>query len=462
MFFYVFLVISFGVYIGAFLNLFSASVVFTNQVSLLIYIVIVFWYLKRNRQGVFFCPEVLYFIFSFIISFFDLAVLNYTSQYSSFFSLFEAIDKSRYLSMLGLILFVSGLEFGNRRAKYSLYVNHKNKYRIFPGFISSTFHVCVLCLMVLFYLTGVYSIFFKYTAGSSDGASNMGWVCTSTCLMVSTVIEFIRLKKRGVGSNKFLKNVNKVYLFNVIAFSTLLLLTGNRGDLLCIVLPPIILFYLFIHKLSNKIIILFSVVGLALFVVLGHTRNSDLDSSDVVEELDLYGVFRDFGAAYINQKGLIQYADSKGFYGLSTGVNTAISSVPFLGGLILGDINETVESNTNNLTTYQWQVKGKEDSGLGSSLYGDLYYNGGLLLFIVYMFLLGSFLSNVYSKLYNGSFVSPVALIVFLWVFSNCIYLQRAPYFYLFRYIGYSLTIYFLYYLFAAFACKIIDKCDLS
>ena len=136
--------------------------------------------------------------------------------------------------------------------------------------------------------------------------------------------------------------------------------------------------------------------------------------------------------------------------GLANGINTVVSSIPFLGGLLLDEQKHTAEKllDSNIVTTDYLNPGG---AGMGTSLLGDLYYCGGLPFLIVYMFILGYMFAYVTQKLIKGYSVSLFLLVCFCYYFANITYLLRATWYCMFRPIGFSLIIYFILYLFTTY-----------
>ena len=215
-----------------------------------------------------------------------------------------------------------------------------------------------------------------------------------------------------------------------------------------IAFPPIILYFFFIHKISNKLVLLGAMGGMFIMVLIGLTRHGYNEYEDVSGDYGYLFIFRDYGSAYVSQGGLIEYTDAHGKYGLSYGVKSLVSSVPFLGGLIISDSKKSGRVGKTNELTKELFMNANAEGGMGTNLFGDLYYAGGVPFTLFYMFILGWFLSHAYERLFNGYRLNIASLFIYCWVFSDCLYIVRAPYYVLFRQIGFTLIVfYFLYFL---------------
>ena len=406
----------------------------------------------KFRKKSLFCPESIILFIGFVITFYDILVLNNLDYIigGGLFRQFseEMVHKSTCLSLIGFSTFVIGEEIGK-----NAYEKKKNSLRIgfpdFPTVFAIPMHILAISVVTLVFMTGLYTEFMKYTLGEGENANTIN-IMISVLIMVSSVLEFLRLYKSKLNSKKItplILNINIVYVVTVIIWSLFLLLTGNRGDMMLIAFPPIILFYFLLKRFNNRYVFLGAIIGALIMIFVGLTRQGNYDYKNEVVELGLFGMFRDYGAAYVNQQGLIQYTDSHGIYGVSAGIKALASSVPFLGGLMFGDSSSSnSDGNTNKLSTEQWQLASNMDSGLGTNLLGDLYYAGGLPFVVIYMCILGWFLSYCYERLYNKKYLNAFSLFTYCWIFADCLYILRAPYYHLFRQIGFSLVIYFSLY----------------
>lgn len=412
------------------------------------------WFLIRSRRKSLFCPEVIILFLGFLITFFDVLVLNHLGYVSVFFNQFsdKMIQKSTCLSLIAYSSFFIGSEIAKQSFSKNI-SKMQTVYRNVPVGFAMPMHFLVLFVLFAIFISGQYVGFLKYT-GEEGGLTNMINIITSILIMVSSLLEFLRLhnifqntKKQSKTLTSFIIHINKFYVFNVTLWSLFLLLTGNRSDMMLIAFPPIIFFFFLIRKIGNKIVLVGAILGAFAMVFIGLTRQGEGDFAGNASELGIYGVFRDYSAAYVNQQGLIQYTDVHGTYGYGAGIKTLISSMPFLGGLLIGNQKTSNDDgNTNMLTTEQWQLSSNMDSGLGTNLLGDLYYAGGLFFVVLYMFVLGWFLSYAYERLFNGKRLNMFSLFTYCWLFADSLYILRAPYYHLFRQIGFTLIIYFVFY----------------
>lgn len=424
-----------------------------QYISMVLYLIMAVWYFIRNRKQSFFCPEIIILTLGFIITFYDVLVLNNLAFVRSFF--FQSSDaagrKAICVAMMGFDAFILGEEWAK---KYFLRIRKKTHIRfsapsLAPSAYAVPMHIITTLAILLVFLSGQYMGFMKYIYEEGKN-TNMISITISVFIMVSTVLEFLKLYKSSYKTYKilpFLGRINKIYQFNVVVWSLFLLLTGNRGDMMVIALPPVILYFFLIHKVSNKLVLIGAMAGMFVMVLIGLTRHGYNEYDEVSDDYGVFMLFRDYGSAYVSQQGLIEYTDTHGTFGLSYGVQSLVSSVPFLGSFMFGNQNKTGKTGKTNNLTKELFMSANAEGGMGTNLLGDLYYAGGIIFSVVYMFLLGWFLSDAYERLFNGYRISIATLVTYCWIFSDSLYIVRAPYYVLFRQIGFSLIVYSILYL---------------
>ena len=142
----------------------------------------------------------------------------------------------------------------------------------------------------------------------------------------------------------------------------------------------------------------------------------------------------------------MQYGETHAVAGLEYGLKVTVASIPFLSGVFIGNegFEDAATKNSNNLTTAMMNEGG---GGMGTSLFGDLYFCGGVIFAVIYMFILGYYIASAYSKLKNGNSISIISLVFFCTFFSNMIYLLRSTWYAMFRPIGFALVIMAVLYL---------------
>lgn len=423
--------------------------------SVSIYLFITIFFLYKNRRESLFCAETLLFIFGFIIFFFDEIVIK-NMDISIVSRLYTgwpiSLDhKSVHVSMLAVLSLLIGGELACLKSRF---LHQKNNHMQVRRNSTIDYNIiCVILSLIIFiYLlvllfTGQLYSFMKYDGRYADLYEGNTQIVYITILQfTNTIFEGERLKTKGCFSFvDILKKINKLYLFNFIVFSLFFILSGNRSESLLIVFPFIIIYSVYFKKISNKLFLIGVIAGFSLMVILGLTRGSDSSLGESIKTTGVYDLFRDFGPAAIAQKGLIQYTDDTKPVYFSDGILTLISSVPFLGGAVKDIFSIESGKRSSILATEQFQLSSNMDSGLGTSLVGDLYYSGKIYFVILYMFFLGYLLSVYFFRFYVTKKYNVYHLVIYVWLFSDIIYLLRAEWYSLFRYIGFSMLLIFLF-----------------
>ena len=220
------------------------------------------------------------------------------------------------------------------------------------------------------------------------------------------------------------------------------MISGNRNEALLIILPPVISYSIFIKYISNKYFLVLLTVGILGMSIIGLTRQTGVNVSSISNsELSLYGTARDFGVVSLNTKYLISYVDKKSPIYFNNAVSTAFSSIPFVGGLYVGMTGRKGDQRSADVTTMGMQSINNMDSGLGTSLIGDLYYTGSSWFVFIYMFLLGKFQAYLYNRFVVSKDYNIWLLLIYLFLFSNVVYSVRAEWTMPFRYLGFSLIL---------------------
>ena len=157
--------------------------------------------------------------------------------------------------------------------------------------------------------------------------------------------------------------------------------------------------------------------------------------------ISLFDMTRDFGYANIDSMYLIEDTDLHGAKGFNMGIISLLSSIPFVGGMLVSLFGIEEFTRSAIATTEGMNIT---YTGLGTSLVGDTYYTGGIIFVLVYFFLLGRLMSYLHSQFYFRKVINVYTLVIYAFMFSNAIYCLRSEWYTSFRYIGFSIVILFL------------------
>lgn len=182
-------------------------------------------------------------------------------------------------------------------------------------------------------------------------------------------------------------------------------------------------------------------VGVSLMIVIGLTRQSNDLALLQDKTINLYEMSRDFCFVDNNTKYLIDFTDKFSPAGFKNAFLNLLSSVPFLGGIVVSVTGLSYDTRSVDLTTQGMQLSSNMESGLGTSLMGDLYYTGGTFFTLFFMYFLGWLIATLYRRFMIEKKYDIWMLIIYLFMFSNVVYIIRAEWTMPFRYIGFSFVI---------------------
>lgn len=415
----------------------------------IIYILLCILYIRKYRSQNLFCFEFIFFIVNFIIIYFNVIVFDILDESGPAYGM--AFLGSRKADLVNMIAFYSvmiGFTTGNH---YKINIKHKlwNNYLILHKEVDFLLISRILTLIIItfsLYLatSGEISSWFHYgedNAGSGGG-SNTNLVYLTVLFMCNSVIEFSRLSKNKVKDiSTLIKNINIPYCICILLISIILLISGNRNESLLIIIPPILLYSIFIQQISNRMMLWGVAWGWLVMTVIGVLRSTgDNSSSDA--EIGAYESVRDFAFANMSTTYLINETDKAGPIYFNDAVPGIASSIPFLGGVVNMVIPRKYYRSLDE-TTYG--ILGPNPfTGLGTSLTGDLYYFGGLPFVIIYLVLLGYLVSFFFNKFTFRKKYNIWEIILYAFLFSNVVYCLRAEWLMPFRYVGFSYFIIFI------------------
>lgn len=395
-----------------------------------------------------FCFETIFFLIYFLGAFFpELVLQNITENVNAYYSYTMnqlSENKSLMLHTIGLYgyLWISAHVLIKSNYLKNDYKTHVfSDYNILKSSINYDMGVRIICFIcsifiIYLFLTGIIASWFHYS-NSSAGYSNLSIVYLTIFFLLLTALEFTRLARDQINSFKqFLKKTHKIYLVLIISISILLIVSGNRNECLLILLPPVIAYSTFIHRINNNIFVIGTFIGVIFMIIVGTTRQTDI-TAGVTDSVGLFESTRDFGVVNLNTSYLIEYTDQHGPIYFQNGFMFLVSSIPLLGSLF-ELFGFSFATRTPELTTFGLQDAHNMDSGFGTALIGDIYYSGLGLGVLLYMVLFGYLMSSLYVRFNYTKKFNIWLLLTYLFMFANAVYCVRAEWTMPFRYLGFS------------------------
>ena len=418
-----------------------------NISFLIVSILLSVLYLVIYRRNSIFCYET-FFLLLFVLStyFNEIIVKNMLDTSNVMLAYFNVSfsnkteNKGIILNTLCLVVFLIGATRVNMMSSNTI---HNNFFKINRNLSLSINVLAVITGLYIMYLglSGVISSWFQYSNNVSD-FSNSDIVYLTMLFLVNTSLEFSRLFDNKCNSLKsFFLKVNRIYFVEILFIGGVLLISGNRNECLLVMLPMIVSYHIFIKKIDTKQFFIMFSVGVSLMIVIGLTRQSNDLALLQDKTINLYEMSRDFCFVDNNTKYLIDFTDKFSPAGFKNAFLNLLSSIPFLGGIVVSVTGLSYDTRSVDLTTQGMQLSSNMESGLGTSLMGDLYYTGGTFFTLFFMYFLGWLIATLYRRFMIEKKYDIWMLIIYLFMFSNVVYIIRAEWTMPFRYIGFSFVI---------------------
>lgn len=393
------------------------SVVFDAVVYVIFFVV----YIWRYRRGNLLCFELMAVPIGFVGLFFLDIILQFVPEMTLFYNVGDEIvkEKSATLQMIAWLVFLLGSVIAHNKYKNStrqepakVIINHRTLVYFLTGL--------VFLLIIYDYYSGVFESWFFYSNMDviDRDERNEGLGHLTCFILAGSIADIIRLRDAGVSSFwGCLKKCNKLLIAEWLFISTLLFITGNRNEMLLVLLPLIISYSICIHKISNKFLLVAGVIGVILMVLSGSSRQEGVslegatfDGVHFLVDFSELGYNTDYMVKYTDQHSPIFFSDVPGFI---------LAGVPFLGPKFLEFIEYVPPVRSSTLCTDSVG----SISGLGTSLIGDLYYGAGFLWIVVFMYSFGYTMSRLYHSDRN---INKYHLLFYSYMVANAVYYVRS------------------------------------
>lgn len=418
---------------------------------LILCIVMSMLYLLNYRRDSLFCYETFfYFLYILCVFFSDIVLENLgvndivSSVYYTTFSK-EIENKGIIVQMLGFFGFMAAASYNNtKNIQFKNITKWKSKSSIFTSVnlnkASNIIGVVVALYLLYLYFSGIISSWFHYFDNASN-YTNIEIVYITTLCLSLTTIELTRLNRQGCYNFKdFIRRVNKICLIDIALISVLLLISGNRNECLLILLPAIVAYSSLIKPLSNVQSLVGIAAGVTAMVFIGVIRQFGYQASSDME-FGFFEATRDFGLIDPNTRFLIEYVDNHGAVYFNNAFLNLVSTVPFLGGIVANIFGLSYVTRSTQITTDGMQLANNMDSGLGTSLIGDLYYTCGIVFVVLFMLWFGWFVSSMHNRFVIKKNYNTWLFVLYCFNFANVVYFIRAEWTMPFRYIGFTFLI---------------------
>lgn len=328
------------------------------------------------------------------------------------------VIKALVVSTMAYLIYIFGAYLANNRKKDWETVNYT--------YSKEAEWICFLLSFVLFLLFFIFKTRIIVRAEFTEA------------ILLYTVVVFLNNKVLGTNSLRLFFRRNKLYCFLFILSCYFFLVMGSRHGFLTIFLPAVVLFSLYIKTIRKRYIFIGIILFWLLFIWVKYARVDMLDEFNM-KNMSLFG---DFLPASLATPFFIEYTESYGYTYGSNYLLVVLSIIPFLAGLVQKSGFVSAQESHYFFTTY---INGEDfDSGLGTSMVGDLYYSFGFIGVVVAFFLVGYFSSWLHHENTTNPLASPYAGIAFCGLMSEAFFMTRGVFLIVVKPIAFMFIVYFI------------------
>ena len=322
-----------------------------------------------------------------------------------------SVGQSTGLYLVAFLTFIIGYLSGLKKGLFELpeRLSGSNTYNVDKFITIGT--VSSWLLFILFIgLVGS-----SFLSGAYDGMKNWGAGSTYVFLLlqilsyVSFSLDVYRLRNLGkrLGMTSFILQLNKLLLLLFVVLILVNIYVGERGVVVQIITLIVGSFYFHFRKASFTTFLTLACVGALIMTALSFYRTRDataslddriFNASVGMVDLKWYSITADLAASCRINAAAIQYFRDDPKLG-ATMVTQLASVAPFMPGLLLKTAPYTgIEGNSSFIFTQLLNpvsVRTGNQTGAGSTPFGDVYLNFGCIGIFIFFPILGIFMSKI-------------------------------------------------------------------
>ena len=295
------------------------------------------------------------------------------------------------------------------------------KPRVFPSIRVSRLKFCInsgAVISILLFFVFILLVGPSYLSGAYDGSKNWGGGSTYIFLLLQTVLYVtfaldvykIRIYFKDLSIFSYFINLNKIVLFLFLIITLVNLYVGERGVIVQIALLIICSYYFYFSKGTFKVFFILGCIGAILMSAISLYRTRDATASvndrlqnlySSIDDFEWYNVTGDLASSCRINNAAIQYYKNQSLYG-ATMVTQVFSVIPFVPGLLLKTAPYTgIQGNSSFIFTQllnPQSARTGNQTGAGTTPFGDLFINFNVLGIFIFFPILGAFLARVEAK----------------------------------------------------------------
>ena len=358
-------------------------------------------------------------------------------KFGTNFMNYEYVTYGSILSLLGLASYLLGVEL--KWHPESNFMTMPASGNTIKKGISFFYYVSISLLFIFIIQTmGVhYGENIGFIAQLIYSLLNMFSIILFASSGFSAIHECNRTGKRSLYN--YIMFQRKSVLIYFILLSAYFVNMGTRAAFLTFLMAFFTPYFCLLKKLKFNLFVLFLVVGMGLVAWSAAFRSSeDLSFSEkfqnsllVIENIE--ALSEDFSGSvylaltyeleksYLSYNELLRMTDMTGLqYGTSWGIQAISSIIPLSGNLIKYFWDLQDEKLVSSLALSELVSRDFAGKGMGSSIIGDIYYNFGTIGVLVFMLILGYFVSYIRTGIHLEH--KPLLKIMFLSIYSCMIF----------------------------------------
>lgn len=378
------------------------------------------------------------FIFSLAFFFTNYVYPLFYYPINPYFSLFLLDFPEGYINDGCVLATIGYLAFCLGDLRYKVTSQYVNKVGAIHEFKISPLYIPIANVIIVLLIISLFEILLSGIYDGNWGEGSLYKVLADLFIYYLIFAFFTRENSITVALSK-----ERVFWILVLCYVIEITMIGNRGLLIRICLLTLFLYTHLYKNIKAKYLIVVMLGGMFLLYYVGSVRGGG--SYEGFSDKKIPIILQIGQDLTINNRSLYVLMDYYEKYGPSFGqtwLMNLLSIVPFGQSMFLKITGASLaEINSASLVTeLHFRDSDAKLIGLGTNLIGDIYLSFGLLGVILFMFLLGKFLSYSYARGIKGDMLY---LFIYAMLLMDCIILTRSTYLTSIRPLAWGIALYY-------------------
>lgn len=336
----------------------------------------------------------------------------------------DVVNYATWMSVVSINIWMIGYTI----IKNTSISTNQNKFKPSRTSLKLIDYISFLILLSLLYSASSALLSRSYNLGAWGAMGVYLLMVLRPLLYLRIVYFFITLERndslKTIARDIFLSN--KLFSINVLLFTFAFLMTGDRGEVLAILLAIAASYTISIRKISFKLLITALILGSFMFTIIGLGRSSSIEneqSQSIFEKgLEIYKTTdtRDnitdelASSVRIQYRALDYFPEKHDFLYGKTHLPAVLEVIPF-GSTLVTQVFDIDDIYLGSAKYFTYLGQGLNPTyGEGSEILADLYINYSLYGTVLVMFLFGVYSKVCYTKSKQNSIVYILLYIVLI------------------------------------------------